>query len=128
MNTDYLNVGSYPANDHLLYQEALVDLSLFPQFDYYLDDAIQTPLAGDVYIYFNVVAYNELGESALSGDVNVYDWDDPEITLGYDSTNYYGPNNLSYSYTNSFNLILSDFEIIINSKISNKFNLERFWN
>lgn len=106
LNTDNIKVGTYPANDHLLYQEASVDLSLFPQFDYYVDDGIQTPLAGDVRVYFYVVAYNELGESEPSTHHYVYDTIAPAISVEYDSTNNYGPNNSLYS-SRSFNLILS---------------------
>jgi hypothetical protein len=105
-----VKVGTYSSNDHLLYQEVMIDLSLYPQFDYYLDDAIQTPFTANTNVYLSIVAYNEMGESEMSNLVSYSDGNRPDVTLVFNPANSWGPNNLGQQWTGSFELLLSTSE------------------
>jgi len=80
-NTDLVRVGSFNAQDYVTNQSGAVDLSSYPQFDYYDDDGIQTPFTNGTEITFQIVAYNDAGEGTLSNALVLKDVAAPTISI-----------------------------------------------
>jgi len=80
-NTDLVRVASLSAQDYVTDQSGTVHLYLYPQFDFYDDDGIQTPFSGGTELTFKIVAYNDAGEGTFSESVVVKDETAPSITI-----------------------------------------------
>lgn len=99
-NSDLIQVASFDAQDYLTEQNETVDLRMYPQFDYYVDDGIQTPFTGDIEITFKILAYNYAGEGAFSSAIVVTDQTAPTGLITQDSSS----NNFSTTDTKIFTI------------------------
>lgn len=78
-NTDLVLIGTVDAGDHLDVIEMTEPVYLPAQFDVFDDDAIQTPFANDVVVYFYVAAVNEIGIGPYSAALGGADWQVPSL-------------------------------------------------
>ncbi len=84
-NTDFIEIMSVPSQDYLQQQSATVVLP--EQFDYYLDDDIQTPFSGGTIIEFAIRAYNAAGMGPFSNRIPIKDETPPGAGNNLDGGN-----------------------------------------
>jgi len=80
-NTDLIRVGSFSTHDYNTEMSGTVNLSLYTQFDFYIDDGIQTPFTNGREITFQIVPYNDAGEGTFSTALTVRDETAPSGSL-----------------------------------------------
>ncbi|MFH1372959.1 MAG: carboxypeptidase-like regulatory domain-containing protein [bacterium] len=78
-NSDFIEVVDVASQDHLQYQSGTVDLP--SQFDYYVNDGIQTPFTGGTQVTFAIRAYNNAGMGPFSTGITLGDVVAPVFTI-----------------------------------------------
>ena len=107
-NTDFIRIANFDARDFITFQSGSIDLSSFPQFDFYDEDANQTPFSGRTQLTFMIVGYNAAGEGELSEAIVVRDETAP---LGF-MTQLGSANNLGNPEATTFRIKFSSNEYL----------------
>ncbi len=93
-NSDFIQIWDVAARDYLQYQNNNYvtpggdSMFLLPaQFDYFLDDAIQTPFSGGTQVTFAIRAYNSAGDGPMSAGIPLGDVVAPDFEIDQTSGN-----------------------------------------
>jgi len=82
--SDFVRVQTVPALSVVSFQTGVVNLGIAPFngiFDVYAGDGIQTPFTAGRDVIFQIAAYNDAGEGALSTEVTISDGTPPTGSL-----------------------------------------------
>ena len=81
-NSDLVSVGNFiSAADYVTEETGTIYLNSFPEFDYFMDDNIQTPFTNDTEITFKISAYNDAGEGNFLDSLVIKDLTTPSINI-----------------------------------------------
>ncbi len=99
-NDDRIAIGQFDAIDNVSWQYG--SIALPPQFDYYDDDAWQTPFLYNTDVTFTVLAYNSAGIGPFSSEIVIGDDTTPIGTLVQNGSLDNSANGSTISVTMTF--------------------------